>query len=105
MPSSGEVTGPETSHWKLKHICEVCGVEAVLTPAEAYELGWDYPPRQGTFGVISPRCCPNCPNHKTVWWAVAMDGYTEDMLSDQQREAVARILGEPGSIMMTEEDR
>ena len=56
----------------------------------------------GTFGVISPRCCPDCPNSKTVWWALMIDHFTEDMLSDQQREVMARILAEPGSMIVTE---
>ncbi|TQK29782.1 hypothetical protein [Arthrobacter sp. SLBN-53] len=25
-----------------RHICEVCGVEEILTPAEAFDLGWDF---------------------------------------------------------------
>lgn len=81
-----------------RHICEVCGVEEILTPAEAFDLGWDYPPRMGKFGVVSPRCCPRCPNVRTVWWALAIDGYTEDMLTDTQRATVRRIAGEPDSV-------
>jgi hypothetical protein len=83
---------------ELRHVCEVCGVEAILTPEAAFEAGWDHPPRMGTFGVISPRTCPDCPINRTIWWALAMDGYTPDMLSPQQRATVDRILGEPGSI-------
>ena len=30
-----------------RHICEVCGVEEILTPGDAFNLGWDYPPRMG----------------------------------------------------------
>ncbi|MGB3353729.1 MAG: hypothetical protein WBB00_13270 [Mycobacterium sp.] len=41
-----------------RHICEVCGVEEILTPGDAFDLGWDYPPRMGQFGVVGPRCCP-----------------------------------------------
>lgn len=33
---------------KLKHICEVCGREEILTPEEAYRAGWDYPPKMGS---------------------------------------------------------
>jgi hypothetical protein len=58
-----------------RHICEVCGVEEILTPGDAFDLGWDYPPRMGQFGVVGPRCCPHCPNVGTVWWALAIDGY------------------------------
>lgn len=101
MPSSGEWrVGAVVTPDRLRHICEVCGRDEILTPAEAFDAGWDYPPKQGVFGVISPRCCPDCPNNKTVWWALMMDGFTEDMLSDQQHAVVARILDEPGSIMV-----
>lgn len=82
----------------LRHICEVCGRDEILTPTEAYKAGWDHPPKMGHFGIISPRTCRDCPMDRTVWWAVEMDGYTEDMLSDAQREVVARILAEPASI-------
>lgn len=39
---------------KYKHICEVCGRCEILTPEEAFQAGWDYPPRMGFFGVLSP---------------------------------------------------
>lgn len=109
---AGDVLMPSTGEWRvgevvvpdrLRHICEVCGKSEILTPAAAYQAGWDYPPRMGAFGVISPRTCPSCPLAQTVWAALALDGYTEDMLSDAQRDTVARILAEPASVMVTEE--
>ncbi len=30
---------------KLLHVCESCGKTEVMTPEEAFEAGWDYPPR------------------------------------------------------------
>ena len=42
----------------LLHICEVCGRTEVLTPQEAFDKGWDYPPMMGSFGVVSPRTYP-----------------------------------------------
>ncbi|MFV8160550.1 hypothetical protein ACNQVK_37390 [Mycobacterium sp. 134] len=99
MPSTGELRRGVLA-MVLRHVCECCGVEEVLTPDEAYEAGWDYPPRQGRFGVISPRVCPGCPSTATVWWALMCDGYTQEMLSDRQRDVVARILAEPASIMV-----
>jgi hypothetical protein len=83
---------------ELRHVCEVCGVEAILTPEAACKAGWDYPPKIGSYQVISQRTCPDCPTDRTVWWALAVDGYTPDMLSPAQRATVDRILGEPGSI-------
>ncbi|WP_342707957.1 hypothetical protein [Mycolicibacter sinensis] len=105
MPSSGEVTGPETSHWKLRHICEVCGKTEILTPAAAYEAGWDHPPRMGQFGVISPRTCGSCPMSETVWAALMLHGRSQENLTRKQLDVVARILAEPMSIEVDEGDR
>ncbi|WP_350222961.1 hypothetical protein [Mycolicibacterium porcinum] len=102
MPSTGELRRGVLV-MPLRHMCEVCGVEEVLTPDEAYEAGWDYPPRHGWFGVISPRVCPRCPSTATVWWALTCDGYTQEMLSDRQRGVIARILAEPASIMVEQQ--
>lgn len=99
MPSTGELRRGVLV-MSLRHMCEVCGIEEVLTPDEAHEAGWDYPPRRGWFGVIGPRVCPGCPSTATVWWALTCDGYTEEMLSDRQRDVVARIRAEPASIMV-----
>jgi hypothetical protein len=85
---------------KFKHICEVCGKVEILTAAESFEEGWDYPPRMGEFGVVSPRTCNKCPIDRTVWWAIAIEHYTKDMLSPAQRDVVLRIAGEPGTILV-----
>jgi len=87
-----------TKYVLLRHICEVCGTDQNLTPDAAYEAGWDYPPRMGTYGVVGPRTCPNCVVNQTAWWALAVEKYTVDMLTPQQQETVARICGEPDSI-------
>jgi hypothetical protein len=101
MPSTGEARSGVLA-MSLRHICEVCGRDEILTPAEAYAAGWDYPPKMGRFGIISPRTCPRCPMLGTVWAALA-DGLTEDMLTTEQREVVTRILAEPGSIMVQQQ--
>jgi hypothetical protein len=82
---------------QLRHICEVCGRDEVLDCDAAYRLGWDYPPRMGRFGVVSPRTCPHCAVG-TVWWAMVVEGYVPQMLSVEQRETITRILAEPLSI-------
>lgn len=82
----------------LRHICEVCGTEEILTAEAAYHAGWDYPPRMGAFGVIGPRTCAHCAVNQTVWWAITVEGYTTDMLTPQQKATIARILAEPTSI-------
>ncbi|MGV0633875.1 hypothetical protein ABQE69_10705 [Mycolicibacillus trivialis] len=102
MPSSGEVLEPETSHWRLRHICEVCGRDEILTPAEAYERGWDYPPRMGQFGIVGPRTCGSCPMSSTVWAALTLEQRSREDLSDEQLDVVARILAEPMSITAEE---
>ena len=51
---------------KLIHICEVCGKTELLTPEEAFNEGWDYPPRMGGFGIVGPRTCGDCPINLTV---------------------------------------
>lgn len=103
MPTSGEVLEPETAHWQLRHVCEVCGVEQVLTPEAAYEAGWDYPPKMGVFGIISPRTCPNCPMAGTVWAALVLEQRSREDLTEEQLDVVARILAEPMSIMVTDD--
>lgn len=43
---------------QVMRVCEVCDTEVVLTPDQADEPGWHYPPKMGVAGVISPRTCP-----------------------------------------------
>lgn len=78
----------------FEHWCEVCGTTKLTTTEDAFAAGWDFPLRMGAWGVISPRTCGSCPMTATVWWAVAMDGYDFDQLSEHQRRVVARILNE-----------
>ncbi|WJY99392.1 hypothetical protein CHAN_03845 [Corynebacterium hansenii] len=87
-------------HWRFPHICEVCGKEELLTRHEAFNAGWDYPPDHGKFGVISPRCCPNCPNQRTLWWAMAVEKYTEDILSERHLKTARRILAKPDDLQI-----
>jgi len=83
----------------LRHICEACGVDEILNEEEAYQQGWDYPPRMGTFGVISPRTCPNCAINKTLWWELIANGGDTAALNDSQKATLERILGEPETIL------
>ena len=84
---------------KLKHICEVCGKEEILTSEEAFLAGWDYPPRIGAFGIVSPRTCPDCSMMDTLWAALVMEKKTVEELNTRQKKTLKRILGEPGSIL------
>ncbi|MCJ0907526.1 hypothetical protein MTX36_29455, partial [Rhodococcus sp. ARC_M6] len=94
MPSSAERTGP-VAETTFHHVCEVCGIDEILTPEAAFEAGWDYPPRMGQFGVISPRTCGHCGMNETVWWALTVGGTNPGMLTDTQRATIERINGEP----------
>lgn len=84
---------------KLIHICEVCGKTEILAPEEAFNDGWDYPPRMGSFGILGPRTCGDCPINLTVWWALVSAKKLVSKLSQQQKETIKRIQGEPESII------
>ena len=87
---------------KYKHICEVCGRTEILTPQEAYQAGWDYPPCMGSFGIVSARTCPDCSIFDTAWAALVLH-HKGDELTEKQRETIARILAEPYSILPEKE--
>ena len=87
---------------KLRHVCEVCGKEEVLTPDEAFEKGWDYPPRMGMFGVLSPRTCGDCAMVDTTWWKLMYQNVKPEDLSDKDKLTLSRILNEPASILVDE---
>jgi hypothetical protein len=76
------------------HWCEVCGLEVLLTPEIAYELGWDFPPGMGEFGIISPRTCGACGVEGTVWFDLAVNKKTVDELTNEQYAKALRILKE-----------
>ena len=63
------------------------------------DAGRSIRPRMGlptAHGPVRPRRPPvpsRCPNVRTVWWALAIDDYTEDMLTNIQRDTVRRIAG------------
>lgn len=86
---------------RFRHVCEVCGVEKVLTPEDAHDEGWDYPPKMGVFGVVGPRTCGYCPINRTVWWAIVVESCSADLLTPTQQQTMMRIHGEPHSISVT----
>ncbi len=85
---------------KLIHVCEVCGKTKVMTPEQAFQEGWDYPPMMGAFGVVSPRTCGDCSMDETLWMALQSGKIksVDDMNSDQ-RKVLERIMNEPASIL------
>lgn len=94
-------TAPEFKG-KLIHICEVCGRKEILTPQEAFDQGWDYPPMMGRFGVLSPRTCPKCSMMDTVWAAITMLGKKAEDLTEEQQQVIMRVVSEPDSILVHE---
>ena len=82
------------------HVCEVCGTSEVLDSDDAFNAGWDYPPRMGAFGVVSPRTCGRCGMDETLWWAVMMDNLSFEDLNDKQKATLERIANEPESILV-----
>lgn len=85
----------------LVHICEVCGTEKVMTSDEAFDEGWDYPPRMGTFAVLSARTCGNCPINRTLWWRLAVDKVDPSTLTTADLALVERVQNEPQSLVPT----
>ena len=79
----------------LLHVCEVCGKTEILTPDEAFLRGWDYPPKIGFFGVISPRTCVECSMEETLWWRLSRGIVSLDNLSGKDKQIIERILQEP----------
>lgn len=86
--------GIGNGEWAFLHWCEVCGRQEALTADAAYRDGWDFPPRMGAWGVISPRTCPTCTIEKTLWWALTMKKVEPSDLTDHQRQVLGRILNE-----------
>ena len=83
----------------LRHICESCGKEELLTSEDGYNQGWDYPPKMGAFGIISPRTCGDCGINTTLWWEITCNKTPPDKLNDKHKETLKRILAEPESII------
>ena len=96
-------TAPEFKG-RLRHVCEVCGRTEILTPQEAFDEGWDYPPRMGSFGIVSPRTCPDCSMMDTAWAALTLKGKTPNELTERLKQTILRIVSEPESILVREEE-
>lgn len=88
---------------RLRHWCEVCGLEQVMTAAEAFAAGWDAPPNMGAFGVVSPRTCGSCTIEKTVWFRLVIDRVEPAALSEADYAVLARIAAETESMLVAGE--
>lgn len=79
----------------MRCVCEHCGKTAVFEDEDGpFNAGWDWPPRLGSWGVISPRNCESlgCNISTTVWWKISGMGGDAQELTERQREVVARIV-------------
>ena len=83
----------------LRHICEVCGKTELLTPEQAHAQGWNYPPKKGEFGILSPRICGDCPVEATAWWAIEVKKIPVEELTFNQQYVFGQINFEPESLL------
>lgn len=89
------------------HYCEVCGRKEFLTAEQAHDEGWDYPPKMGHFGLLSPRTCGDCRMMDTLFWKVQQQKLPivfEAELSPEELVTWRRIKAEPESLLEEEED-
>lgn len=87
------------------HYCEVCGKKEFITAQEAFDSGWDYPPRIGHFGLLGPRTCGSCLLKDTLFWRVnecrkmPLPIIVEEILTEEELVTWKRIKGEPESLL------
>lgn len=87
------------------HYCECCGKKAFITSKEAFDNGWDYPPRMGSFGLLGPRTCGECDITSTLYWKVQQQPLpivVESMLTKEELKTWSRIKKEPESLLIKE---
>lgn len=85
------------------HYCEVCGKKKYMTAQQAYEEGWDYPPRMGKFGLLGPRKCGDCRLTDTLFWKINTEQkipvVIDRTLSNRELQIWKRIKNEPESLL------
>ena len=87
------------------HYCESCGTKVFCTAQEAYDEGWDYPPRIGKFGVLGPRTCGNCCMINTLYLKVMRQKIPiiiKSNLTENELRTWQRIKNEPESLLEEE---
>ena len=91
------------NHRAFWHYCEVCGKKEYITAEEAYQSGWDYPPKMGYFGLLGPRTCGGCQLKDTLYWKVTTKNripiVLEGMLTEGEKTTWNRIKKEPESLL------
>lgn len=94
----------KTEHVRFWHCCEVCGKKELLTTDEAFEQGWDYPPRMGKFRILSPKTCGECTIENTLWFKLICGNENLGELTESEKETLERIKNEPESLMPKEDE-
>lgn len=87
------------------HYCESCGAKIYCTAQEAFDNGWDYPPRIGAFGLLGPRTCGNCTMIDTLYLKVMKQKIPiviESNLTEEELRTWRRIKNEPESLLEEE---
>lgn len=88
------------------HYCEVCGKKEFLTAEDAYNDGWDYPPKMGNFRLLGPRTCGDCLLEDTLYWKINTSGnlpiVMEQNLTEKELITWRRIKAEPESLLEEE---
>lgn len=88
------------------HYCEVCGRKEFITADDAFDSGWDYPPRMAHFGMLSPRTCGDCTMVGTLYMKINSPGrlpiVLEDELTPEELITWKRIKSEPESLLVEE---
>jgi len=84
----------------LRHICETCGKVEIISSEDGFNRGWDYPPKMGSFKVVSPRTCGECAINTTLWWELATNKTPINELDPRHQETLKRIFAEPESILV-----
>lgn len=90
------------------HYCEVCGKKEFITDEEAFNRGWNYPPKMGFFGMLGSRTCGNCQMEDTLFWRIKTSQklpiVMEGDLNDKELITWRRIKGEPESLLEEEKE-
>ena len=90
------------------HYCEVCGKKEFITDEEAFNSGWDYPPKMGFFRMLGPRTCGNCQMKDTLFWKIQTSQklpiVNEAKLNENELATWRRIKGEPESLLEEEKE-
>ncbi len=90
------------------HYCEVCGKREFITAQDAFDRGWDYPPRIGHFGLLGPRTCGSCGITDTLYWKINAPGrlpvVLKEELTPEELITWERIKKEPKSLLNEGED-